>query len=96
MSDVLGTFEQAVLLALVRLEKDAFTAANRKRWRIEAFLRERMPEMEVGGTHDLLECPAIKMLLIYIKQRGAINALQERDVADDANIAVVFDSAAIL
>src|SRR5271169_3871910 len=55
-----------------------------------------MPEMEIGRAHDLLECLMIEMFFIDVKQRRAINFLEDGDVADDAHIAVVLDRVAIL
>jgi len=52
----------------MRLNVNPFAASNRKRRRVHSFLRERMPEMEVGRTHKLLECLMIKMFFIDVKQ----------------------------
>ena len=84
------------LAPVLRLNKNAFAAANGKWRRVHAFLRERMPEMEIGSAHNLLECLMIEMFFIDVKQRRAINFLEHGDVANDANIAVMLDGAAIL
>ena len=55
------------LASVLGFEKDAFPAANGKRRRVHAFLRERMPEMEIGRTHNLLECLMIEIFFIDVE-----------------------------
>ncbi len=83
------------LAPVLRLDKNALAAANGKWRRVHVFLRERMPEMKIGGTHTLLESLMIKMLCIDVKQGRAINFLEERDTPNDADTPVVLDRAAI-
>jgi PadR family transcriptional regulator PadR len=58
VSDVLGTFEQAVLLALVRLRKDAYGRAILKE--VQQRLRREVAAGAVYATLDRLEA---KMLI---------------------------------
>jgi DNA-binding PadR family transcriptional regulator len=57
VADVLGTFEQAVLLALVRLEKDAYGRAILKE--TQARLRRELAAGAVYATLDRLEQKAL-------------------------------------
>ena len=54
-----------------------------------------MPQVKSRRAHDLFERPMIEMFFIDFKQCGAINFFQHGNAADNGNLAVVFDGAAI-
>src|SRR5229473_4187575 len=84
------------LASVLGLYKNTLRAANGKgRW-VHTFLCERMPEMEVGRAHILGKSLMVELFFINIKQCSTINVLEQGDLADDANIPVMLDCAAIL
>jgi hypothetical protein len=84
------------LASVLGFEKHAFPAADGKRRRVHAFLCEWVPKMKIGRAHNLMESLMIEILFKGVKERDAINFLENGNVANDAHTAIMLDGAEIL
>ncbi len=91
-----GRYGVEDLAAVLSFKKYSFTTANLERRGISAFVRERVPQMQVGCAHGLAKRLVVKMLLKDFEQRRAVDFFEQGDIADDTYIAVMFNGAPVI
>ena len=47
--------------------------------------------MQISGVHQSLEMPAVEVFLKHFEQRLSVDALENGNMPDDANISVMLD-----
>ena len=91
-----GRYGVEYLAAVLSFKKHSFATANLERRGISAFVRERMPQMQVGCAHGLSKRQRIEMLLKYFEQRRAVDFFEQGDIADDAHIPEMLDGGPVI
>src|SRR5882672_11084629 len=84
------------LAAVLSLKKHAFATPNPDWCRISAFVREWVPQMQVGCAHGLWKRLPVEIIREYFQQRRAVDFFEHGDVSDYAHFAEVFNGAPIL
>src|SRR5258708_33390612 len=71
-----GRYGVEDLAAVLSFKKYSFTTANLERRGISAFVRERVPQMQVGCAHSLSKRLVVKMLFKYFEQSRSVDFVE--------------------
>ena len=81
--------------AVLSFKEHAFAAPNQQWRRISAFLRKRVPQMQVRCAHGLLKHLPVEILLKYFDQRCAVDFCEHGNMPDHTHLSVMFYGAPV-